>query len=80
MTMKDKKRKIPAFLRLNRIGSKYKHSKRFVQRQDENNYEAEVLERRQGIEDARNERELRESHDQMQNSFVSDFESGELVH
>ncbi len=80
MTMKDKKRKIPAFLRLNRIGSKYKHSKRFVQRQDENNYEAEVLERRQGIEDARNERELRESHDQMQNSFVADFESGELVH
>ena len=43
-------------------------------------YEAEVLKRRQRIEDARNERELREYQDQMQNSFVSDFESGELVH
>ena len=43
-------------------------------------YEAEVLRRKQGIEDARNERELRESQDQMQNSFVSEFESGELVH
>ena len=43
-------------------------------------YETEVLKRRQGIEDARNERELRESQDQMQNSFVSDFESGDLVH
>ncbi len=80
MTMKDKKRKIPAFLRLNRIGSKYKHSKRFVQRQDERNYEAEVVRRKQGIEDARNERELRESQNQMQNSFVENFESGELVH
>ena len=44
------------------------------------NYETEVLKRRQGIEDARNERELREYQDQMQSSFVSDFESGELVH
>ena len=44
------------------------------------NYEAEVVRRKQGIEDARNERELRESQDQMQNSFVSDFESGDLVH
>jgi len=43
-------------------------------------YEAEVVRRKQGIEDARNERELRESQDQMQNSFVSEFESGELVH
>ena len=43
-------------------------------------YETEVLKRRQGIENARNERELREYQDQMQNSFVSDFESGELVH
>ena len=43
-------------------------------------YETEVLKRRQGIEDARNERELREYQDQMQNSFVSDFESGDLVH
>ena len=43
-------------------------------------YEAEVVRRKQGIEDARNERELREAHDQMQNSFVSEFESGDLVH
>ena len=43
-------------------------------------YETEVLKRKQGIENARNERELREYQDQMQNSFVSDFESGELVH
>ena len=62
------------------MGLKYKHSKSFAQKQDEKNYETEVLKRRQGIEDARNERELREHQDQMQNSFVSDFESGELVH
>ena len=43
-------------------------------------YEAEVVRRKQGIEDARNERELRESQDEMQNSFVSEFESGDLVH
>jgi len=43
-------------------------------------YETEVLKRRQGIENARNERELREYQDQMQSSFVSDFESGDLVH
>jgi hypothetical protein len=63
-----------------RMGLKYKHSKSFSQKQDEKNYETEVLKRRQGIENARNERELREYQDQMQNSFVSDFESGELVH
>ena len=80
MTMKDKKRKLPAFIALNRVGSKYKHSKRFVQRQDERNYETEVVRRKQGIEDARNERELREAQNQMQNSFISEFESGELVH
>ena len=44
------------------------------------NYEAEVVRRKQGIEDARDERELRESQNQRQNSFVSEFESGELVH
>ena len=44
------------------------------------NYEAEVVKRKQGIENARDERELRESQDQMQNSFVENFESGELVH
>jgi hypothetical protein len=43
-------------------------------------YETEVLKRKQGIENARNERELREYQDQMQSSFVSDFESGDLVH
>ena len=43
-------------------------------------YEAEVVRRKQGIEDARNERELGEAQDQRQNSFVSEFESGELVH
>ena len=84
MTMKDKKRKMPIRRwntpSLDRLGSKYKHSKRFVQRRDEKNYETEVLKRRQRIEDARNERELRESQDHRQNSFVTDFESGELVH
>ena len=43
-------------------------------------YETEVVKRKQGIEDARDERELRESQDQRQNSFVTNFESGELVH
>jgi prophage maintenance system killer protein len=43
-------------------------------------YEAKVVRRKQGIENARDERELRESQDQRQNSFVSEFESGELVH
>ena len=62
------------------MGLKYKHSKSFSQKQDEKNYETEVLKRRQGIENARNERELHEYQDQMQSSFVSDFESGELVH
>ena len=43
-------------------------------------YEAEVVRRKQGIEEARDERELRESQDQRQNSFVENFVSGELVH
>ena len=43
-------------------------------------YETEVVKRKQGIENARDERELRESQDQRQNSFVTNFESGELVH
>jgi hypothetical protein len=72
--MKDKK------TRPWRMGLKYKHSKSFGQKQDEKNYEMKVIKRMQGIEDARNERELRESQDQMQNSFVKNFESGELVH
>jgi hypothetical protein len=49
-------------------------------KQKQKEYETEVVRRKQGIEDARNERELRESQDQMQRSFVSEFESGELVH
>ena len=52
------------------LNKKIKHKK----------YEAEVIKRQQGIENARDERELRESQDQRQNSFVSEFESGELVH
>ena len=50
------------------------------QKAKQKEYEAEVVRRKQGIEDARNERELREAHDQMQNSFVAEFESGDLVH
>ena len=51
-----------------------------IKKEKRKEYEAEVVRRKQGIEDARNERELREYQDQMQNSFVSEFESGELVH
>ena len=50
------------------------------QKAKQKEYESEVVRRKQGIEDARNERELREAHDQMQSSFVENFESGELVH
>ena len=49
-------------------------------KQKQKEYETEVVRRKQGIEDARNEREMRESQDQRQNSFVENFESGELVH
>ena len=42
-------------------------------------YETEVVRRKQGIEDARDERELRESQNHRQNSFVTDFESGEAI-
>jgi len=49
-------------------------------KQKQKEYEAEVVRRKQGIEDARNERELRESQDQRQSSFIENFESGELVH
>jgi len=51
-----------------------------LNKQKQKKYETEVVRRKQGIEDARNERELRESQDQRQNSFVTNFESGELVH
>ena len=51
-----------------------------LNKQKQKEYEAEVVRRKQGIEDARNKRELRESQNQMQNSFVENFESGDLVH
>jgi hypothetical protein len=51
-----------------------------LNKQKQKEYEAEVVRRKQGIEDARDERELRESQNQRQNSFVENFESGELVH
>ena len=51
-----------------------------LNKQKQKEYETEVVRRKQGIEDARDERELRESQDQRQNSFVENFESGELVH
>jgi hypothetical protein len=51
-----------------------------LNKQKQKEYETEVVKRKQGIENARNERELRESQDQRQNSFVTNFESGELVH
>ncbi len=42
-------------------------------------YEAEVVRRMRGIEDARAERELRESQEERASSFANSFESGELV-
>ncbi len=42
-------------------------------------YEAEVVRRMRGIEEAKAERELRESQDERANSFANSFESGELV-
>ena len=51
-----------------------------LNKQKQKEYETEVVRRKQGIEDARDERELRESQNHRQNSFVTDFESGELVH
>ena len=51
-----------------------------LNKQKQKEYETEVVRRKQGIENARDERELRESQDQRQNSFVTNFESGELVH
>ena len=58
------------------IGQKIPEIKTNVKKE----HEAEVVRRKQGIENARDERELRESQDQRQNSFVENFESGELVH
>ena len=42
-------------------------------------YEAKVVRKLRGIEDARAERELRESQDERATSFANSFESGELV-
>lgn len=42
-------------------------------------YQAEVVRKLRGIEDARAERELRESQDERASSFKNSFESGELV-
>tara|TARA_Y100000004_G_scaffold187014_1_gene239258 strand:- start:376 stop:540 length:165 start_codon:yes stop_codon:yes gene_type:complete len=42
-------------------------------------YEAEVVRKLRGIEEARAERELRESQDERAQSFANSFESGELV-
>ena len=42
-------------------------------------YEAEVVRRMRGIEDARAERELKESQEERATSFANSFESGELV-
>ena len=42
-------------------------------------YEAEVVRKLRGIEDARAERELKESQDERATSFSNGFESGELV-
>ena len=87
-TKKEKEKKIQEVLDkiTNGFNSKYninldKNSSNFGEVKDKRkNYEAEVLRRKQGIENARDERELRESQDQRQNSFVENFESGDLVH
>ena len=42
-------------------------------------YEAEVVRKMRGIEDARAERALKESQDERADSFANSFESGELV-
>ena len=51
-----------------------------IKNKKQKEYETEIIRRKQGIENARDERELRESQDQRQNSFVENFESGDLVH
>ena len=43
-------------------------------------FETKVVERHRKLEDRRNEREQKEVYDDMQISFVNDFESGEVVH
>ena len=43
-------------------------------------FETKVVERHRKLEEKRDEKEQKEIYDDMQNSFVNDFESGELVH
>ena len=49
----------------------YKHSQEF---------ETKVVARHRRLEEKRDEKEQKEIYDDMQSSFVSDFESGDLVH
>ena len=42
-------------------------------------YQAEVVRRLRGMEEAKAERELKESQDERATSFANSFESGELV-
>ena len=49
----------------------YKHSQEF---------ETKVVARHRRLEEKRDEREQKQMYDEMQNSFVEEFESGELVH
>ena len=49
----------------------YKHSQEF---------ETKVVERHRRLEEKRDEKEQKQMYDEMQNSFVENFESGDLVH
>jgi len=49
----------------------YKHSQEF---------ETKVVARHRRLEEKRDEKEQKEIYDDMQNSFVESFNSGELVH
>ena len=48
-------------------------------KKEREDYEAKVVRKLRGIEEARAERELRESQDERATSFKNSFESGELV-
>ena len=43
-------------------------------------FETKVVERHRRLEEKRDEKEQKQMYDEMQNSFVKNFESGELVH
>ena len=49
----------------------YKHSQEF---------ETKVVARHRRLEEKRDEKEQKQMYDEMQSSFVSEFESGDLVH